>query len=203
MKVLAINGSPRPDGNTAYAIGLVLGQLELQGIETEVIQVGGKPFRGCVGCGGCSQTGRCVIDDGLNELADKMEEADGILVGTPVYYAGINGTLKCFLDRAFYSRGSKMRHKVGAGLAAVRRTGGMTALADIEHFFTISEMLIPASNYWNVIHGRAKGEAQQDVEGRQVMETLGRNMAWLLAMRQQGLATAPEYQKKQAMNFIR
>ena len=96
-----------------------------------------------------------------------------------------------------------MRHKVGAGLAAVRRTGGMTALADIEHFFTISEMLIPASNYWNVIHGRAKGEAQQDVEGRQVMETLGRNMAWLLAMRQQGLATAPEYQKKQAMNFIR
>ena len=94
-----------------------------------------------------------------------MEEADGHPGGHAVYYAGINGTLKCFLDRAFYSRGSKMRHKVGAGLAAVRRTGGMTALADIEHFFTISEMLIPASNYWNVIHGRAKGEAQQDVEG--------------------------------------
>lgn len=204
MKVVALNGSPRPDGNTAGAIALVLEQLAARGIETQVLQVGSQLVRGCLACGGCSETGRCVIDDQVNPWADLMVEADGILVGTPVYYAGINGTLKCFLDRAFYSRGKEMRHKVGAALAAVRRTGGMTALADIEHFFTISEMLVPASSYWNVIHGAKRGEFQQDVEGCQVMSTLGKNMAWLLELRQAGgQVPEPQREPKTPMNFIR
>lgn len=204
MKVIAINGSPRADGNTAYAISLVLEQLEKEGIETEVIQVGNKAIRGCIGCGGCSRDGHCVFqDDQVNEWADKMAAADGLLIGTPVYYAGINGTLKSFLDRVFYSHGRQMRHKVGAAVAAVRRTGGMPALEDINRFFTISEMLVPSSSYWNVIHGRAAGEARQDEEGKQTMKILGQNMAWLLKMRENGLATEPERQPKVSMNFIR
>lgn len=205
MKVCAINGSPRPEGNTAYALSLVLEELEKEGIETQVIQVGGKAIHGCVGCGGCAQTGRCVFDDGVNEWVDLLEQADGILVGTPVYYAGMNGTLKCFLDRAFYSRGRKMRHKVAAAVAAVRRTGGMTALEDINRFFTISEMLVVSSNYWNVIHGSKPGEAQQDLEGQQIMSLLGKNMAWMLKMRDMAgqQAGEPEKEKKIGMNFIR
>lgn len=205
MKVVAFNGSPRADGNTTYAISLVLAELEKQGIGTEVIQVGAQAVHGCIGCGQCGKTGRCVFDDKVNEWADRMVEADGILVGTPVYYAGINGTLKCFLDRAFYSRGRQMRHKVGASLAAVRRTGGMPALEDINHFFTISEMLMPSSSYWNVIHGSQKGEAQKDAEGVQIMRVLGQNMAWLLQMRQNaaGCIEEPAKEPKTPMNFIR
>lgn len=203
MKVVAVNGSPKANGNTAYAISLVLEELEKEGIETEVIQVGNQPIRGCVGCGGCGRDGRCVFDDQVNEWADKMAAADGVLIGTPVYYAGINGTLKSFLDRAFYSHSKQMRHKVGAGLAAVRRAGGLPALEDINRFFTISEMLVPSSSYWNVIYGRVPGEAQQDEEGKQTMRNLGRNMAWLLKMRQKGLEEAPERQPKIATNFIR
>ena len=203
MKVIAINGSPKANGNTAYAISLVLEELEKEGIETEVIQVGNQPLRGCVGCGGCGRDGRCVFDDQTNEWADKMAAADGVVIGTPVYYAGINGTLKSFLDRAFYRHGRRRRHKVGVGLAAVRRTGGMPALEDINRFFTISEMLVPSSSYWNVIHGAKPGDAQQDEEGKQTMRTLGRNMAWLLKMRQKGLEEAPERQPKISTNFIR
>lgn len=204
MKVVAINGSPKANGNTAFAISLVLEQLEKEGIETEVIHIGNKPIRGCIGCGGCGRDGHCVFqDDQMNDWADKMAAADGVVIGTPVYYAGINGTLKSFLDRAFYSHGRQMRHKVGVGLAAVRRTGGMPALEDINRFFTISEMLVPSSSYWNVIHGAKPGEAQQDEEGKQTMKTLGQNMAWLLKMREKGLAEEPERQPKVSMNFIR
>lgn len=205
MKVVAFNGSPKPDGNTAYAISLVLAELEKQGIETEVVQVGAQAVHGCIGCGRCSQSGRCIFDDKVNEWTDKMVEADGILVGTPVYYAGINGTLKCFLDRAFYSRGKLMRHKMGASLAAVRRTGGMPALEDINHFFTISEMLVPSSSYWNVIHGSKPEEARQDVEGNQIMRVLGQNMAWLLQIQQHAkdAVEEPAKEPKTPMNFIR
>lgn len=204
MKVVAINGSPKANGNTAFAISLVLEQLEKEGIETEVIHIGNKPIRGCIGCGGCGRDGHCVFqDDQMNDWADKMAAADGVVIGTPVYYAGINGTLKSFLDRAFYSHGRQMRHKVGVGLVAVRRTGGMPALEDINRFFTISEMLVPSSSYWNVIHGAKPGEAQQDEEGKQTMKTLGQNMAWLLKMREKGLAEEPERQPKVSMNFIR
>ena len=181
----------------------MLEELEKEGIETFIVEAGNQPFGGCVGCGGCGRDGRGVFDDQVNEWAGKMAAAVGVLIGTPVDYAGINGTLKSFLDRAFYSHGKQMRHKVGAGLAAVRRTGGMPALEDINRFFTISEMLIPSSSYWNVIHGRVPGEARQDEEGKQTMRTLGRNMAWLLKMRQKGLTEAPDRLPKIATNFIR
>lgn len=204
MKVIAVNASPHPDGNTAFALHLVLKELEAEGIKTEILQLGGKTIRDCIGCNGCSKLdGKCIFkDDIVNEWSEKMAQADGILIGTPVYYSGISGTLKCFLDRVFYSNGKAFRHKIAASVAAVRRTGGMPALDDINRFFTISEMIQPASSYWNVIHGQKPGEAEQDIEGCQIMQVLGKNMAWLLKMRQESTLEEPQRQAKKPMNFI-
>lgn len=209
MKVIAFNGSPNANGNTFYAIRLVADELELEGISCEIVQVGNHVIRGCTGCNGCMRNGddRCVFDtDSVNEWISKMKDADGIIIGSPVYFSGIAGTMKSFLDRAFYvaSRGM-LRHKVGASVVAVRRSGGVTTFDQLNHYINYAQMLVPTSNYWNVIHGRTPGEAAQDDEGRQIMRVLGKNMAWLLKLAASGKSavTAPEPEKKVFTHFIR
>ena len=210
MKVLAINGSPKKNGNTAFALQTVLGELERAGIQTETVHVGIKAIRGCIACGSCarSQDSSCALDDGANEWIKKMIEAEGIVIGSPVYYAGINGTLKSFLDRAFYvagANGRKMRHKVGAGVVVARRGGTTASLDQLNKYFTIAEMLMPSSNYWNMIHGAAPNEATGDLEGVQTMRVLGQNMAWLLKVLDyaKGHVPEPEAEQKVFTNFIR
>ncbi|MCL2622806.1 MAG: flavodoxin family protein [Planctomycetaceae bacterium] len=208
MKVLAINGSPRADGNTATALQIVLRELEKEGIATECVAIGQKAIRGCLACYQCRerQASRCAIDgDEVNALIPKMIEADGILLGSPVYYSGINGTMKSFLDRAFFAAGSQMRHKVGAAVLAVRRSGGSAAFDQLNKYLLISQMLVVGSNYWNIIHGMAPGEASQDAEGQQVMQTLGRNMAWLLQLIEHGktAVASPAPEEKIMTNFVR
>lgn len=211
MKVIAFNGSPNEKGNTYLGLKTIADVLEDNGIEVEIIHVGNKSVKGCTGCYGCgrNKNGQCVIDnDIVNECIQKVIDADGILLGSPVYYSGVNGTMKAFLDRLFYAcsaNGGLMRHKVGASVTAVRRSGGMPSFDELNHYFMISEMLIPSSNYWNVIHGGAAGEAIQDTEGIQALTILGENMAWLLKLIEagQGKVVEPEHKKKVYMNFIR
>ena len=206
MKVLLINGSPKVKGNTAFALEQMAEVFAAQGLETETIQVGSQAIRGCIGCASCYKTGKCVFDDLVNEVAPKFAEADGIVVGSPVYYASPNGTLISFLDRLFYSTGSiDKRMKVGASLVVARR-GGCTAAMDVlNKYFTISEMPVAASTYWNMIHGGKPGDSEQDAEGIRTMRNLAKNMAFLmksvaLAKKSVGL---PESEKKVFTNFIR
>lgn len=208
MKVLAINGSPKPNGNTALALQTVLNELENEKIETEMITIGQKEIRGCIGCGWCGaqQKKRCVFDDEVNVLLPKLIEADGILIGSPVYYSGINGSVKSFLDRAFYvagQNGSLMRHKIGAGIVAARRSGGSASFDQLNKYFLISEMLVVGSCYWNIVHGCLPGEVSQDGEGLFVMRTLGRNMAWVLRSLDQNRTEAPAAEKRIMTNFVR
>jgi multimeric flavodoxin WrbA len=211
MKVVAINGSPHKEGNTYHALKMVGSKLEENGIGMEIIHIGDKAVRGCIACGKCgkSRDEKCSITtDPLNEWIQKMKDADGIILASPVYYSGIPGTMKCFLDRAFYvsgSNGGLFRHKAGAALVAVRRTGGSSTLDSLNHYLTYSEMILATSNYWNVIHGRIPGEVEEDLEGKQVMEVVGNNLSWLLKMRQQTTDIIPEPApvKKIATNFIR
>lgn len=211
MKVVAINGSSKPAGNTALALDEVCKALNEKKIKTERINIGSNAIHGCIGCGHCGQkkNRRCVFDDDiLNKNMDAILDADGILIGSPVYYAGINGALKCFLDRAFYvagANGSLMRHKVGAGIVAVRRGGDVTAWDQINKYFTIAEMFLPSSHYWNMVFGHKPGEAKQDIEGMQCMKILGENMAWLLKSVTAGKAAGdlPPQTPKTPMNFIR
>ena len=209
MKVVAINGSSNPKGNTALALETVCGVLRDKGIETERIEIGRGAMHGCIGCGVCAmkKNRRCALDgDILNGVIDTLLDADGLLIGSPVYYAGMNGALKSFLDRAFFvaaANGSLLRHKAGAAVVAVRRGGEIAAWEQINKYFTISEMFVPSSSYWNMVFGRTPGEAAQDVEGMQTMEILGRNMAWLLQAIEDGREALPEAVEKQRMNFIR
>ena len=211
MKMLAFNGSPNKEGNTYHAIKLVAGELEKAGIETEIVQVGNKAIRGCIACYQCikNQDERCGLkDDEVNEWIQKMKQADAIILGSPVYYSAINGTMKSFLDRAFFVtgvNGGLLRHKVGASVVAVRRSGGIPTFDQLNHFLNYSEMLLATSNYWNVIHGRAPGEALQDEEGVQIMRVLGKNMAWLLKLVEngKGVVPTPEMEAKVFTNFIR
>ena len=208
MKVLAINGSPRPDGNTATALQLALQELELEGIGTELVTIGQKTIRGCLACFRCRerQDRRCAIDgDEVNALIPGMIEADGILFGSPVYYSGINGTMKSFLDRVFFAAGAAMRHKVGAAVVAVRRSGGSASFDQLNKYFLISQMYVVGSNYWNIIHGLMPGESSQDAEGQQIMQTLGRNMAWLLKLIDHGQTAVvpPPPEEKIMTNFVR
>ncbi len=210
MKVVAFNGSPKQEGNTYQAIKLVTKELEQEGIEVEIVHVGNKAIHGCLSCGKCvkNRDERCGIDDEVNGWIRKMKAADGILLGSPVHYSGIAGSMKCFLDRAFYVcgvNGNMLRHKVGASVVAVRRSGGVAACDQLNHFLSYSQMLIPTSNYWNVIYGQKPGDVQQDEEGMQIMRVLGKNMAWLLKMAQNAKdqVQEPEAVKKIFTNFIR
>ncbi len=186
MKVVAFNGSARKDGNTALMIRRVFAPLEEAGIETEMIQLGGKVLRGCTACMGCVRNldGRCVIQrDDLNEYVEKMVAADGIILGSPTYFADITAEMKALIDRSGMvtrANGQLLARKVGAGVVAVRRGGSMHALHSLQNFFLISEMIIPGSSYWNIAYGRHIGEVEKDEEGMQVMADLGTNMAWLL-----------------------
>lgn len=203
MKVIAINGSPRKDGNTYHALKTACDILNEQGIETEIVNVGNLNITGCKACGGCSGKGMCVINDGFNEAAEKAASADGIIVGSPVYYAGVNGTLKCFLDRLFYVHSAKMRFKPAAAVVALRRSGVTHTYQTIYNYFTISEMLITPTNYWPGVHGGAKGEAEQDLEGMQIARGIGRNMAYLLKMKAESTVPVPEKEDKIKFSYIR
>ncbi|HWQ49635.1 MAG TPA: flavodoxin family protein [Methanosarcina sp.] len=186
MKVVAFNGSPRKEGNTSVLIKHVLAELEKEGIETEVVQVGGKRIHGCTACGKCYEKmdRKCINDkDIINECIEKMLEADGIILASPTYFADLTPELKAVIDRAGFvakANSEMFRHKVGAAVVAVRRAGSIHVFDSINHFFTISQMIIPGSSYWNMGMGLAEGDVEKDEEGIQTMQTLGQNMAWLL-----------------------
>ena len=180
MKVLLINGSPHAHGNTALALAQLQKTFTENGVETEIIQVGSKPVRGCIACGSCYVSGRCVTDDIVNETAPKLEAADGIVVASPVYYGSANGTLMAALQRLFYSSHFDKSLKVGASVVSARRSGCTATFDELNKFFTLSNMPIATSQYWNNIYGWEPGEARVDDEGRQVMRVLARNMIFLM-----------------------
>lgn len=180
MKVLIINGSPRVNGNTSIAINEVKKVLEEEKIEVEVVHIGNKDIRGCIACGYCYSHGKCVFNDLVNEVSNKFKEADGLIVASPVYYASANGTLISFLDRLFYSSSFDKSFKVGASIAVARRGGTSATFDELNKYFTISNMPIASSQYWNSVYGRLEGEALNDLEGLQTMRTLARNMVFLM-----------------------
>ena len=204
MKVLLINGSPRAKGNTARALREMAEVFERQGVEAETIQVGNQAIRGCVACGRCGTLGRCVFDDAVNEVAPKFEAADGIVVGSPVYYAGPNATVTAFLDRLFYSARFSKAMKVGASVAVCRRGGASAAFDRLNKYYTIQNMPIVSSQYWNMVYGQTPGQAEQDEEGMQTMRTLAHNMAWMLRKLNGGDEGQPEMKEQRVWtNFIR
>ena len=206
MKVLLVNGSPHAQGCTYTALSEVAATLEKQGIETELFQVGTKPISGCLGCGACIKTGKCVIDDVVNEFVEKAKDADGFVFGSPVHYAGASGAITSFMDRAFYGKGAVYANKPAAAVMSCRRGGATATLDQLNKYFTISNMPIVSSQYWNMVHGNTPDEVRQDLEGLQTMRTLGINMAWLLKCIEAGKAAGiamPEREAKVATNFIR
>lgn len=205
MKVLMINGSPRANGNTAVALGEMEKIFAAEGIETELLQIGNRDIRGCIGCGACKKNGKCVFDDLVNEAASKFEACDGLVVGSPVYYASANATLVAFLTRLFYSTPFDKTMKVGASVVAARRGGLSSTFDELNKFFTICGMPVASGQYWNSIHGSAPGEAEQDTEGLQIMRTLAANMSFLMKSIALGRETygLPEKEPFQPMNFIR
>ena len=180
MKALLINGSPHANGCTFTALNIVAEELQKNGIETEIVHIGNKDIRGCIACGKCAELGHCVFNEMVNEVAQKLEKADGLVVGSPVYYAGPNGTLTNLLDRLFYSAHYDLRMKVGAAVVSARRGGTTAAFDRLNKYFTISEMPIVSSRYWNMVHGFSAEDVMKDEEGCQVMRVLGRNMAFLI-----------------------
>ena len=205
LKVLLLNGSPRPNCNTAVALKEMEKVFNENGVDTEIVNVGNRDVRGCVACNGCATKGKCVFDDVVNEIAPKFEEADGLVVASPVYFASANATLIACLDRLFYSTGFDKTMKVGASVVCARRGGCSATFDELNKYFTISDMPVASSTYWNSIHGRTPGEAEQDGEGLFTMRSLARNMTFLmksiaLGKEQFGL---PEKEKRVATNFIR
>ncbi len=180
MKVLIINGSPRVGGNTSIAVEEIAKTLGEEEIEAEIVQIGNKNVRGCIACGSCGEKGKCVFDDVVNELAPKFEEADGLVVASPVYYASANATLIACLDRLFYSTHFDKSMKVGASVVVCRRGGASATFDELNKYFTISNMPVASSQYWNSVHGREKGQAEKDLEGLQTMRVLARNMSFLM-----------------------
>ena len=205
MKVLLINGSPHAKGNTYVALHEMEKIFSQEGVETELLHVGGKSIRGCIACRACAKTGKCVFDDAVNELAPKFEACDGMVVGSPVYYASANATLIAFLTRLFFSTHFDKTMKVGAAVAAARRGGLSSTFDELNKFFTISGMPVASGQYWNSIHGREPGEAEQDTEGLQGMRTLARNMTFLMKSIALGKEAygLPEKEALRPMNFIR
>ena len=205
MIVLILNGSPRKDGNTSIAVNEMVKVFEAEGVEIKVMQIGNQDIRGCIACGSCSKNGKCVFDDAVNGAARIFEEADGLVVASPVYYASANATLIACLDRLFYSTGFDKTMKVGASVAVARRGGCSATYDELNKYFGISGMPIASSQYWNSVHGRMKGEAEQDLEGLQTMRVLARNMTFLmksiaLGREKYGL---PEKEAWQSTHFIR
>lgn len=180
MKVLILNGSPRLNGNTSIAVRELENVFKASDIEVESVQIGNKDVRGCIACGHCFEAGKCVFDDIVNELAPKFEEADGLVIASPVYYASANATLIACLDRLFYSTHFDKTMKVGASVVCARRGGCSSTFDELNKYFTICNMPIASSQYWNSIHGREKGQAEFDEEGKQTMRVLARNMAFLM-----------------------
>lgn len=205
MKVLLINGSPRANGNTALALKEMAEDFAAEGVETEMIHVGNKDIRGCIACGTCSKNGKCVFDDLVNEVAPQFEAADGIVIGSPVYYASANATLMAFMQRLFYSSPFDKTMKVGASVCIARRGGCSATYDEMNKFFGISGMPIASSQYWNSVHGGAPGEAAQDAEGMQTMRTLARNMTFLMKSIALGREAygLPEKEPHAWTNFIR
>ena len=204
MKVLLVNGSPHEAGCVYTALSEIQGQLEKHGIQSEIFQIGTDPVRGCIACGGCAKLGKCVFDDDVcNKLVDKMLEADGVVIGSPVYYAGANGALCAVLDRAFYVSQGRYARKPAAAVASCRRGGASATFDRINKYFTISKMPVVASQYWNSIHGTCAEEARQDEEGLQTMRTLADHMAWMLKSIEASGIEAPEAEAPKKTNFIR
>lgn len=208
MKVLLINGSPRANGCTYTALSEVAKALEAENIETEIFHVGNKPIRGCMACGGCSKNNSdmCIYDDDTVNIAlDKARSADGFVFGSPVHYAAASGQITSFLDRFFYA-GSGFQYKPGAAIVSCRRGGSTAAFEQLNKYFTISNMPVVSSQYWNMVHGNTPEEVKQDLEGMQTMRTLGKNMAWLLKCIQAGKAAGvplPAKEPRAVTNFIR
>ncbi len=205
MKVLLINGSPKKNGNTAYALNQMAEVFAAEGVETEIFQIGNQAIRGCIACGTCAKKGQCVFDDAVNEAAPKFQEADGIVVGSPVYYASANATVVAFLDRLFCSTSFDKRMKVGASVVVARRGGCSATFDELNKYFTISGMPISSSSYWNSVHGRTPGEAEQDLEGIATVRNLAKNMTFLMKSIALGKEAygIPEYEPRQVTNFIR
>ena len=180
MKVLMINGSPHPTGNTSIALNEMAKIFSDESIDTEILQIGSQAIRGCIACGRCHELGRCVFDDSVNEAALKFAECDGLVIGSPVYYASANATLIAFLDRLFYSTSFDKTMKTGASVVVARRGGLSSTFDELNKYFTISGMPVASSQYWNSVHGRSANEALQDGEGLQTMRMLARNMAFLM-----------------------
>ncbi len=205
MKVIAINGSPKPEGNTYMALKTVCDELENQGIETEILHVGNLEMKDCIGCGRCIE-GHCAFsDENLRRIVDQVHAADGLLLGSPVYYASIAGTMKCFLDRLFFANRGQLRLKVGASIAVPRRSGGVTTFDQLNNYFLISDMMVTPSYYWNVIHGCLPGEVTQDNEGISVLKNLANNMAWMLKIKEYSKDSfpVPDPMPREWTNFIR
>ena len=204
MKVLILNGSPRIDGNTSIALDEMVKVFDSEGVETEIIRVGNKEVHGCIACGSCGNTGKCVFDDIVNEIALKLEKCDGLVIASPVYYASANSTLIACLDRLFFSSSFDKTMKVGASVVVARRGGCSATFDELNKYFTISGMPVASSQYWNCVHGLDKGDAREDLEGLQTMRTLARNMTFLM----RGIALAkekyglPEKEEFLATNFI-
>ena len=207
MKVLLINGSPRKQGNTFIALSEAANTLKLHGIDTEIVQIGVQPVRGCVACGQCStkQLRRCVFDDDVcNRISEKLRDADALIVGSPVYYGQPNGALLSVMQRMFYSAGADLQNKPAAGICVCRRGGATAAFQTLNMPFQMMNMPLVTSQYWNIVYGREEGQAALDTEGMQTMRTLANNMAWLLKkIHADGKPDYPEREARQAMHFIR
>ena len=207
MKVLLINGSPKAKGCTYTALCEIADELEKENIETEILHLGKDPIRGCTACGGCYKTGRCIFnDDIVNVGIEKVKEVDGLIVGSPVHYASASGAVTSFLDRLFYAGGRALAFKPGAAIVSCRRGGATAAFEQLNKYFTISNMPVVSSQYWNMVHGNTPDEVRQDLEGMQVMRVLGRNMAWMLKSIQAGKEAGiklPEQEERARTNFIR
>ncbi len=206
MKVILLNGSPRGKQCTYTALEVIANRLKEHGVDSEIINVGAKAVAGCIGCTSCVNTGKCFVDDGVNEFVAKMREADGLIVGSPVHYAGAGGHVTSFLDRAFYSGSSAMQGKPGAAIVSCRRGGASAAFDQLNKYFTISNMPIVSSNYWNQVHGNTPEEVLRDEEGIQTMEILADNMAWILKCIQAGKDAGIELPQRPAKiktNYIR
>lgn len=206
MKVLLINGGPHPKGCTFTALTEVAAALEREGVETEILWLGNKPIAGCLGCGRCFETGRCFVDDAVNTVIARAGVFDGFVFGSPVHFASATGAITSFMDRLFYGRTALFAHKPAAAVVSCRRGGASAALDQLNKYFSISQMPVVSSQYWNMVHGNTPDQVRRDAEGLQTMRTLGRNMAWLLRSIEAGRAAgipSPASETPLRTNFIR